>query len=429
MEFRRIAVCYDCLAAFRSFNDIKHVRNATPAASLSAWKAPRSRRWQNSRAASQAIDRRAIRPQRVQDQQQDIRRAAPVSPPPFPSKVTSSDDLKAIHNRVLELSSSVLRPSDTQIPPEQRVLYVLEQLDALARNLVDARSIAGSFASQRDQESQTATSALLGSVNARKQPADVSKGLLLNLISVEAEQIVQHPHIFISPSVLKAYVDLQTLLYRPSSFPAVFDLYARKPVPNLSGDEIAFSTPSPDKINAAIASSTATTALNAAITAHDLPLAIDIIDTSFSTPAFRKAKILRQALVPIAGVGIAPLAAYTLSTQFSNWQQTMDPSYAAGIAFAGIITYIASVSSIGYVAVTTANDQMDRVVWAQGVPLWERWVREEERAAIDKLAGAWGFQSLEKRGEEEGEEWESLREFVGMRGMVLDKVELMEGME
>ena len=107
----------------------------------------------------------------------------------------------------------------------------------------------------------------------------------------------------------------------------------------------------------------------------------------------------------------------------------MDPSYATGIAFAGIITYTASVSSIGYVAVTTANDQMDRVVWAQGVPLWERWVREEERAAIDKLAGAWGFQSLEKRGEEEGEEWESLREFVGMRGMVLDKVELMEGME
>jgi hypothetical protein len=33
------------------------------------------------------------------------------------------------------------------------------------------------------------------------------------------------------------------------------------------------------------------------------------------------------------------------------------------------------------------------------------------------------------RGEEVGEEWESLREFIGMRGMILDKTELMEGME
>lgn len=84
---------------------------------------------------------------------------------------------------------------------------------------------------------------------------------------------------------------------------------------------------------------------------------------------------------------------------------------------------------VGYVAITTANDQMDRVTWASGVPLWERWVREEERAAIDSVAGAWGFESVEKRGDEEGEEWESLRDWVGARGMVLDRVGLMEGME
>lgn len=84
---------------------------------------------------------------------------------------------------------------------------------------------------------------------------------------------------------------------------------------------------------------------------------------------------------------------------------------------------------VGYVAVTTANDQMDRVTWASGVPLWERWVREEERAAIDSVAGAWGFQDVEKKGDEEGQDWEDLREYVGMKGMVLDKVALMEGME
>ena len=107
----------------------------------------------------------------------------------------------------------------------------------------------------------------------------------------------------------------------------------------------------------------------------------------------------------------------------------MDPAYATQIAFAGIMTYLATVSSLGYVVITTANDRMDRVTWAKGVPLWERWVREEERAALDRVAGKWGFQSAERRGEEEGAEWESLREFVGFRGMVLDRVELMEGME
>jgi hypothetical protein len=42
---------------------------------------------------------------------------------------------------------------------------------------------------------------------------------------------------------------------------------------------------------------------------------------------------------------------------------------------------------------------------------------------------AWGFKDVLRRGEEEGEEWENLREFIGMRGMILDKTELMEGMQ
>ena len=84
---------------------------------------------------------------------------------------------------------------------------------------------------------------------------------------------------------------------------------------------------------------------------------------------------------------------------------------------------------IGFVAVTTANDQMDRVTWATGMPLRERWLREEERAAIDRVAGAWGFKERWKRGEEVGEEWEALREWTGLRGMILDRTELMDGME
>ena len=107
----------------------------------------------------------------------------------------------------------------------------------------------------------------------------------------------------------------------------------------------------------------------------------------------------------------------------------MSPAYAQNVAFAGIMTYLATISGLGYVVVTTANDQMERVTWAKGVPLWERWVREEERAALDRVAGKWGFEDPLRRGDEEGAEWEGLREFVGVRGMVLDRAELMEGME
>ena len=133
--------------------------------------------------------------------------------------------------------------------------------------------------------------------------------------------------------------------------------------------------------------------------------------------------------MPIGGLALAPLAAYSVASIFGAWQPMLDQQQATWMAFAGIMTYISAVSMTGYVAITTANDQMDRVTWAQGVPLWERWVREDERAAVDRVAGAWGFKSLEKRGEEEGVDWEDLREWVGRRGMVLDKVELMDGME
>jgi hypothetical protein len=257
----------------------------------------------------------------------------------------------------------------------------------------------------------------------------VTKATLLTLISQKAEEIVRHDYIFITPAVLKAYTDLQTLLHQPSSFPDVFSLYANKPVPTATSSAVTFSPATPDKMNAAIDPKTANAALSAAITAHDLPLATDIIQTSFCAPSFRKAKVLRQALVPIGGLALAPVAAYSLASAFGAWQPMLDPQQATWMAFAGIMTYVSAVSMTGYVAITTANDQMDRITWAQGVPLWERWVREDERAAVDRIAGAWGFKSLEKRGEEEGVDWEDLREWVGRRGMVLDKVELMDGME
>jgi hypothetical protein len=58
-----------------------------------------------------------------------------------------------------------------------------------------------------------------------------------------------------------------------------------------------------------------------------------------------------------------------------------------------------------------------------------RWIREEERAAFDRLALAWGFQKKARWGEEHGEDWEMLRDECGLRDMILDKTDLMEGMQ
>jgi hypothetical protein len=350
----------------------------------------------------------------------------------FAHKVAKQHESKDVNTRLLDLSSSATRADDSKLPSEQRILYVLEQFESIAHNILDARVTPRVRPNGRAASNDTsATSALLGSVNARGTSTNLSNDELLNLISQEAESILRHPNVFITPSILRTYVQLQTLLHQPSSFPDIFALYASKAIPKVSrsGRIEHQPAPSPDKINAAIPTETADLALTAAITSHDLALCIDIINTTYATPAFKRAKILRRCALPVSGVVLAPATAYALATQFSILQTSMDPQYATSVAFAGIMTYIFTVGGLGYVVVTTANDQMDRVTWSRGVPLWERWVREEERAAFDRVAGRWGFQDVRRRGEEEGVDWDVLREVVGLRGMGLDRVELMEGME
>lgn len=420
MDIRRATTCSDCLGVLRSAPKTSQWRSLAPLARS------HTQRSLSTRSNTATYRRNAPTTQEQWTRQYATATAFKDTADPTTANPSPSD-LNAIHRRVQELAGSVLRPQDGPVPPEQRILYVLEQLDSLAKSLVDAKTI--NATSKNAKHSDTATSALLGSVNARQAPSSVTKVTLLTLISQKAEEIMRHDYIFITPAVLKAYTELQTLLHQPSSFPDVFSLYAHKPVPTATSSSVSFSPATPDKINTAIDSKTANAALSAAITAHDLPLATDIIQNSFCTPSFRKAKVLRQALVPIGGLALAPPAAYSLASVFGAWQPMLDPTQATWMAFAGIMTYISAVSMTGYVAITTANDQMDRVTWAQGVPLWERWVREDERAAVDRVAGAWGFKSTEKRGEEEGVDWEDLREWVGRRGMVLDKVELMDGME
>lgn len=350
----------------------------------------------------------------------------------YATEVTSQPDLKTAHARVKELAASALQADDGKLPSEQRVLYVLEQLGEVAYSLIEENKPAVDTPTTDGAKQEgklkdtTATSALLGSVNTHRYPNDLTPDSIINLISSTAESILRHPTVFITPMILQTYIQLQTFLSRPSSFPEIFDLYAKKPIPH------AKKAPTPANPNAAksaVPSTTVAPALLSSIAQKNLPLSISIINTTLATPAFKRAKIVRHIFPATVLLGGAPAVAFALAQQFSHVQTTMSPGYATGIAFAGFMTYLGTVTGLGYVVITTANDQMDRVTWAKGVPLWERWVREEERAAWDRVAGEWGFKDRGRRGEEEGEEWEQLREEIGMRGMVLDRVELMEGME
>jgi hypothetical protein len=420
MELRRALACRDCQVW------LKTVERARPRP-LSQWLQPMTR--QHHGAVPPSFRRQFIQQRHNASLSASQLKQKPQSPV---SPSSSSLDLQQMHMRANELSASALRPEDGKLPSEQRVLYVLEQLEALVQRIENDKG--GDTARPRAQpSSQSATSALLGSVNTRQTTALISKALVMNTISSSAEQILRDPNIYITTNILNAYVNLQCLLQKPSSFPDIFALYAQKSAPKQARDgAVSYHAASPFAMKnpgAAVPPGTAATALKSAIAAHDLALAIDIVETTYATVAYRNSKIVRDAGLPLATAGTLPFVLWAVCNQIGALSPALSQVSAANMAFAGFMTYLGTVGTLGYITVTTSNDQMERVTWAQGIPLWERWTREDERAAIDKIALAWGFKDASRRGEEDGEEWDFLREWVGMRSMILDKVSLMEGME
>lgn len=256
-----------------------------------------------------------------------------------------------------------------------------------------------------------------------------SQKKLIDSLSNLLYQLVCHPPVFISTDVLKSYVTIQTMLRKPDTFPRVFTLYARKPIAKPGSSPLRYRKSNPNRAQCAIPKTIADMALDSAIGVKNLALALGIIHTSYATPAYRRAKIFRRGLLPIVGFSLVPPAAYVAAHQLAEQQLLWNMYPTVGQTFFGILAYVGFTSTIGLVAVATANDHMDRVTWVVGMPLRDRWLGEDERAAFDKVAAAWGFKDRIRRGEEEGEEWDSLRELIGLRGMVLDRVEFMEGME
>ncbi len=252
---------------------------------------------------------------------------------------------------------------------------------------------------------------------------------LVDSISDTAFAILTHPPVFITPALLQQYVGVQARLGKPETLPKAFQLYVSKPVPRETSGSVDYVAQNPHKIANAIEPAVIEKALDTAIEARNLDAAVGVVETGYGTRAFVRAKLARQAALPAVAVVGTPLAAYTLATSFSALQSSMDAATATSVAFAGILAYVGFTASIGLVALVTANDQMRRVTWAPGLPLRRRWAGEEERAGLDRIACAWGFQERWRQGEEEGPEWNSLREYISGKGMVLDRTELMPGMD
>ena len=330
--------------------------------------------------------------------------------------------------------SELLRRTDTlsrstTLPSEESIKEALQSCESLAEILAGLEI-------ESKTDTQSPTSSLLDLEGRRKHSPSSTSSLtrstrdrIAEEVSRAAYRIVTTPQVFITPPLLATYVDTQALLNRPETIPPIFVLYASKPLPRPGTATVEYTKSNPNKASSSIPTTTANNALDAAIDAKNLPVCFDIINTTVCTPAFVRNKLVRKALFPLLGAAIAPVAAYSAASQWAVWQDTMDNQMARNVMFAGLLAYLTFTATIGVVAVTTSNDQMDRVTWASGTPLRERWLREEERAMVDKIAGAWGFQESWRRGEEEGPDWQKLREWAGLRGMVLDKVALMEGME
>lgn len=389
------------------------------------------------REASTAVPRRtsAFRASKLQKPQPITRPTTKVVHPTY-----NSTDPSTLLRSVVEGQKSIA--TSTTVPDELDVLELLEKCRGLSEILVFGETDALEEDPEPDAENEgTSTSSLLDNLEEESRGTEQMEVQITNQLTQAFRQsasaslsrtvdlILTDHKIFITPEMLQVYVRVQALLGRPERMPEIFYLYANKPVPRLKTHPIEYINPDPRSVKNAIPTQLADAALECAIAKRNLPLALSIIDTTFRAPAFPRAKLLKKVGPPFAAIACLPVAAAAAGNFVADWQNTLDPSTALWMTVAGVGTYFGVTGTIGYVALTTSNDQMERVTWAPGLGLWKRWMREEERSAFDRIALAWGFKDRRRRGEETGEDWEALREFCGLRDMVLDKTNLMDDME
>lgn len=352
------------------------------------------------------------------------------------SPQSTSESIAAVKTRLAQVEAQIKTIFDSNtVESEQTICDILEGIEGIAQSAIAIRSRQPPPTKTTIRQSSAgAILSGLSSDDTPKQKKTYTKPLGLNelptptYLSKLAEGLLKHPTVFIGPNVLKIYIHLQRLLSRAHAIPEILYLYAHKPVPQEGSSPPKFSQPSPKAASQAIPADLAEESLTAAIEAKDLSLALAVVDHTYRAPAWIRHRKLTRMGVPSVLAAMTPLAIYMLAQELSVYSGFIDPWTFKMYAFAGISTYVMCTGTLGFVALTTYNDDHDRVVWRPGVPLLDRFVRADERAALDRIACAWGFKELWKRGDEEGEEWEGLRQLCLLRGMVLDKAELLPGM-
>lgn len=347
-------------------------------------------------------------------------------------QVTDPASLAALVDRVT--SAFLAQPG---IPSEKTTYDALRAVGQIDVDALDEAEPLSELRGDADNQSETTHLLDLDGKKQKKKKArtpaptarpPLGRQELVRKISDAAYTIVTHSNVVLTPRILDEYVKIQAGLGRPQTLTEIFSLYRLKHLPKSVGGTIQFENRNPDKVQNAVPARIADKALDAAIAAKDIDSAIGIIETTYAARPFLRSKLLNKAVIPGMALGLVPAVAYGLASRMSLLQDTMDQASATGIAFTAILAYVAFTGIIGVVVVTTANDQMRRVTWLPGLPLRQRWLREEERAALDKVACAFGFQEQHRYGEENGPEFQALRNYIFSRGMVLDAVELMPGM-
>lgn len=357
----------------------------------------------------------------------------------FPDEVSpqaTSDSIAAVKGKLAEVEAQIKAIFDSNKVESERTIYaILESLGEIAESAIALRS--RQPLPTKTTIRQSSAGAILSGLSSEEAPTQkktISRPLSLNelptptYLSKLAEGLLKHPNVFIGPNVLKVYIRLQRLLSRPHAIPEILYLYANKPVPQEGSSPPKFSKPSPKAASQAIPADLADESLTAAIESKDLSLALAVVDHTYRAPAWKRHRMFTKMGLPGALAAISPLAIYMIAQEMSVYSGYIDPWTFKMYAFAGLSSYVVCTGTLGFVALTTYNDDHDRVVWRPGVPLLDRYVRADERAALDRIACAWGFKEAWKRGDEEGEEWEGLRQLCLLRGMWLDKPDLMPGM-
>ncbi|KAK3301093.1 uncharacterized protein B0H64DRAFT_30775 [Chaetomium fimeti] len=387
----------------------------------------------SSTARSFATSQPSLKAKRAQEPQ-----TPDASKPRFGRTATATHQLPGVDpaaavSTVRHILTTFLGPGG--IPSEEFTLAALRSLAQIeVRTVPDAGERRSEDAAA---ETRRPASQLLGLDDMAPKAGEVARPQrsssqrsqdAVDQISDAAYTIVTHKTVVITRAILAEYVQLEARLGRSSNLPQVLELYASKPKPKLVSNTIKYVERNPSKAESAVDAAVAEMALDAAIETKDLGAAVGILENTYASKAFLRSKLIKKALIPGLAVTGTPVGIYYAATQLAHLQHALEPKIATGFAFAGALCYVGFTATIGAVAHFTANDQMKRVTWALGTPLRHRWLYEEERAALDKIACSFGFSEEHRYGEEEGEEFLWLREYILRRSMILDAVDLMPGM-